>query len=98
MLHHRNAGLTLSFAAFLALLFATDASAYLDPGTGSMVVQTVIAALAPEASFKRKRRRILEVGKPKTSNRATCAQRGAKKQKIIPRSTQFTLAFPRSIR
>jgi hypothetical protein len=39
-------GRILSIAVVLALLFPTDAFAYLDPGTGSMVVQSVIAVLA----------------------------------------------------
>ena len=33
----------------LALVFPRDAYAYLDPGTGSLVIQTVIAALAAAA-------------------------------------------------
>ena len=41
-----NLGRTLSIVAALALLFPTDAFAYLDPGTGSMVVQSVIAVVA----------------------------------------------------
>jgi len=31
---------------FILLLFASPASAYLDPGTGSMIVQALIAAFA----------------------------------------------------
>jgi hypothetical protein len=51
-----NQGLTLSvagrqiriltFVLVIALLFPSDALAYLDPGTGSLVVQSLIAALA----------------------------------------------------
>lgn len=33
----------------LALVFPRDAYAYLDPGTGSLVIQTVIAAVAAAA-------------------------------------------------
>jgi hypothetical protein len=42
----RNTAPTLSMVGVLGLIFPTDAFAYLDPGTGSMVVQTVIAVLA----------------------------------------------------
>jgi hypothetical protein len=36
-------------AIVVALLFPRDAFAYLDPGTGSLVFQTVVAALAAVA-------------------------------------------------
>jgi hypothetical protein len=36
----------LVLAAAVALLFPRDAFAYLDPGTGSMFFQTLVAALA----------------------------------------------------
>jgi hypothetical protein len=36
----------LILAAAVALLFPRDAFAYLDPGTGSMFFQTLVAALA----------------------------------------------------
>jgi hypothetical protein len=42
--HHR-VGL-LSPAAVFALLFAPDALAYLDPGTGSILLQGLVAAVA----------------------------------------------------
>jgi hypothetical protein len=32
--------------AFLAVLWAQDAYAYLDPGTGSMILQAIIGAVA----------------------------------------------------
>jgi hypothetical protein len=39
----------LFFLVLLALLFPSDALAYLDPGTGSLFVQTIIATLAATA-------------------------------------------------
>jgi hypothetical protein len=45
----RRARHTAFLFALLALLFPSDALAYLDPGTGSLFVQTVIATLAAVA-------------------------------------------------
>ena len=44
----------ISFALFLfAFLFPADAYAYLDPGTGSLVVQAVVAGIAAGAYMLR---------------------------------------------
>lgn len=42
----RATGEVFLFIVFLGLLFPTEAYAYLDPGTGSLVIQSIIAALA----------------------------------------------------
>lgn len=38
--------MTLRIFAILAVLFAPDASAYIDPGSGSILIQGLIAAIA----------------------------------------------------
>lgn len=40
---------TITLAIFIILLSEKNASAYIDPGTGSMIVQAVIAAIAGSA-------------------------------------------------
>ena len=47
---HRRAGFALPLFAF-ALFFAGDACAYLDPGTGSILLQGMIAAVAAVATW-----------------------------------------------
>lgn len=42
----RAIGEAFLLIAFLGLLFPTDAYAYLDPGTGSLLIQSIIAAVA----------------------------------------------------
>lgn len=60
--------------AFFPFVFVSQAYAYLDPGTGSMVVQAVIAALAAAgvalSVFRRKLRSFIAriFGKAKHSN------------------------------
>jgi hypothetical protein len=41
----------LGFAALLLLLPLASAHAYVDPGTGSMIIQVVIAAIVGGAAF-----------------------------------------------
>lgn len=43
---HRKVWQSLALAALISLLFPTDALAYIDPGSGSLIFQTLIAALA----------------------------------------------------
>lgn len=42
----RAIGEAFLFVMFLGLLFPAEAYAYLDPGTGSLLIQSIIAAIA----------------------------------------------------
>lgn len=43
-----------TFVVIVALFFPTQAFAYFDPGTGSMLIQVVVGAMATIAVFWRK--------------------------------------------